>query len=76
MCYIIQEEPLSLLQQKHMQGGLLHTVTTRQTAMCWDGMFFHSLKSTIGRGFGHNQPSLKLPSTSLFAGQEHYGLFS
>ena len=64
MCYIIQEEPSSFLQQKYMQSRLLHTVTRRQTAMCWDAVFCHSSKSIIGRAFDHSQPSLKLPSTS------------
>ena len=74
MCYIISDEPPSLLQQKHVQGRLLHTVTTRLIAMCWGGMSLHSSKSIIGRDFDYSQPSLKLPCTSLLAIQEHYGL--
>ena len=54
MRYIIQEEPSSLFQQKHMQGRLFHTITTRQTAMCWDGMFLHSSKSILVRDFDHS----------------------
>ena len=75
MCYIILEVPSLLLQQKHMQGRLLHTVT-RQTAMCWDSMFLHSSKSIIGKAFDYSHPSLNLLSTSLLAVQEHYGLCS
>ena len=56
--------PYSLLQQKHMQGRLLHTVTTRQTAMCWDGVFL-TLKSIIGRAFDHSCLSTCLPHLSL-----------
>ena len=66
MCYMIQEEPSSLLQQMHMQARLLHTVTTRQTAMCWDGVFPHSSKSIIGRAFDHSHRiSSSLPHLSL-----------
>ena len=54
----------SLLQQKHVQWRLLHTVT-RQIAMWWDGVFLNSSKSTIGRAFDHSQPSLNLLSSSL-----------
>ena len=69
------ERPTYIHPYIYTYTHLLHTVTI-QTAMCWDSVFLHFSKSIMERAFNHSQPSLKMPSTSLLAFQEHYRLYS